>query len=97
LGRDALRKKQQWFAEQNRFSCGKGIVPLAELPPSDVLEAVSSDRECEGSRSRRHLPSNRPNAQQQAVKLPAWLVFVVLTTAIAAVVAAGIAVWQAFW
>ncbi|MEE8469858.1 MAG: hypothetical protein V3S51_00835 [Dehalococcoidia bacterium] len=100
LGRDALRRRQKWFAEQNQFSCGKEMESFADLTPSALLEAAMSERECDGFQGRRSSETSLSlveMTQQQAAKLPAWQVALIVVTAIAAITAAGIAIWEAFW
>lgn len=100
LGRNELRRRQKWFVEQNQFACSKGAESFTDLAPGAVLEAVISQRDCAGFQENVSSPAHKSREQKelgQVTVLPTWLIVLIIITAIAAITAAGIVVWEAFW
>lgn len=76
--------------------CAKAMETFEDLTPNDLLRVVTRDRDCEGSRPLGPAVGSGEEAAQGPMRLPAWQVAIMIITAVAAVIAAGIAIWQAF-
>ena len=96
LGRDALKKRQKWYAGQGQFYCAEGIDVFAGLAPDDLFDAVLRERDCEGFQWPRASAGHSLPGEGGIVRLPTWQVSLIVVAAVAACIAATAALVLVF-